>query len=89
MQQRRSLGQLVAVFAFGFIGRTWLRCRRCVLFGRDIIGDQYSGTWYQEGWVANPLGHFVAHRQSKPNQASVRASESLLDPTIPPQRTWQ
>jgi hypothetical protein len=54
--------------------------------GGTLLGDQYSGTWYVEGFFANPVGHFVAHRQSKPNQASVRASESRLGPTIPLQR---
>lgn len=27
-----------------------------------LLGDEYSGTWFQEGIVLNPLGQFVARR---------------------------
>jgi hypothetical protein len=28
-----------------------------------LVGDTYSGTWYEEGFVSNPIGTFVARRK--------------------------
>jgi len=30
-----------------------------------LLGDTYSGTWYDEGIVANPIGTFIARRRSR------------------------
>ena len=30
-----------------------------------LLADTYSGTWYDEGFLANPIGTFIAKRKSK------------------------
>lgn len=30
-----------------------------------LLADTYSGTWYEEGYLANPVGTFIAKRKSK------------------------
>ena len=48
-----------------------------------LLGDDYSGTWFMEGIVLNPLGHFVARRVIQPPEPHSTFSASPPSPWSP------